>query len=70
MTIEQIKEKTQYGDYTFLGQILGLKSSAAKMRFLRGDEKTKQVLLRIIKCREDLIREFSNYQRIKSEDRS
>jgi len=58
MTIEQIKKKTQYGDYTLLGQVLGLNSPAAKMRFLRGDENAKQALLKIIASREELIKEF------------
>jgi len=58
MTIEQIKKKTQYGDYTLLGKVLGLNSPAAKMRFLRGDENAKQALLKIIASREELIKEF------------
>lgn len=58
MTIEQIKKKTQYGDYTLLGQVMGLNAPAAKMRFLRGDEKSKEALLKIISNREELIKEF------------
>lgn len=58
MTIEQIKKKTQYGDYTLLGQVMGLNAPAAKMRFLRGDEKSKEALLKIIANREELIKEF------------
>ncbi|WP_189337163.1 hypothetical protein [Flavobacterium laiguense] len=38
MTIEEIKLKTQYGDYTTLGQVLGINAPAAKQRFLRGDQ--------------------------------
>jgi hypothetical protein len=60
MTIEQIKKKTQYGDYTLLGQVLGLNAPAAKMRFLRGDEKAKEALLKIIANREELIKEFQD----------
>jgi hypothetical protein len=60
MTIEQIKKKTLYGDYTLLGQVMGIKAPAAKMRFLRGDEKAKNMLLKIITNRENLIREFQD----------
>lgn len=58
MTIEQIKEKTLYGDYTLLGQVMGIKAPAAKMRFFRGDEIAKKTLLKIIANREALIKEF------------
>ncbi len=58
MTIEQIKKNTQYGDYTLLGQVLGINAPAAKMRFLRGDETAKEALLKIISNREQLIKEF------------
>lgn len=58
MTIEQIKEKTLYGDYTLLGQVMGIKAPAAKMRFFRGDEIAKKALIRIIENREALIEEF------------
>ncbi len=58
MTIEQIKTKTQYGDYTLLGQVLGLNAPAAKMRFLRGDENSRQAMIKIIENREQLIKDF------------
>lgn len=58
MTIEQIKKKTQYGDYTLLGQVLSVSAPAAKMRFLRGDEQAKDALTKIIENREKLIKEF------------
>jgi hypothetical protein len=58
MTIEQIKKKTLYGDYTLLGQVMGINAPAAKMRFFRGDEKAKKMLEKIINNRENLIREF------------
>lgn len=60
MTIEQIKQKTLYGDYTLLGQVLGIKSATAKMRFLRGDQMAKNALIDIIISREALIRKFQN----------
>lgn len=59
MTIEQIKKKIQYGDYTTLGDMLGLTPAAAKMRFFRGDEETKAALEKVIKSRERLIKQFS-----------
>ena len=37
---------------------MGLNAPAAKMRFLRGDEKSKEALLKIIANREELIKEF------------
>lgn len=58
MTIEQIIKNTQYGDYTLLGQVLGINAPAAKMRFLRGDEKAKEALQKIIESRNELIRQF------------
>ncbi len=60
MTIEQIKEKTLYGDYTLLAQVMGIKAPAAKMRFFRGDEIAKKTLIRIIENRGALIKEFQN----------
>jgi len=59
MTTEQIKGRTQYGDYTLLGQVLGINSPAAKQRFLRGDTVAKAALLKIIENREKLIKEFA-----------
>ncbi|WP_316634322.1 hypothetical protein [uncultured Flavobacterium sp.] len=60
MTIEQIKEKTLYGDYTLLGHVMGINAPAAKMRFFRGDEKAKNALIKIISNREKLIKEFQS----------
>ena len=60
MTIEQIKSKTQYGDYTLLGQVLGVNAPAAKMRFLRGDEQSKLAMIKIIENREQLIKEIGS----------
>ena len=67
MTIEQIKKKTQYGDYTLLGQVMGLNAPAAKMRFLRGDEKAKEALLKIIANREELIKEFQEEETVNNQ---
>ncbi|SEO39657.1 hypothetical protein SAMN05444671_3336 [Flavobacterium sp. CF108] len=68
MTIEQIKEKTLYGDYTLLGQVMGINAPAAKMRFFRGDEIAKKALLKIIANREALIKEFQKKTKIGSID--
>lgn len=61
MTTEEIKKNIQYGDYTTLGQVLNINATAAKMRFIRGDEKARQALVKIIKNREKLIKEFKEY---------
>ena len=58
MTIEQIKNKLQYGDYTTLGQMFNVAPTTAKMRFLRGDEEAKGALEKIIESREQLIQKF------------
>ncbi len=55
MTKEQLKEKTQYGDYQTLAKVLGISAEAAKMRFFRGDEKSANILQEIITMRENLI---------------
>ncbi|HLF52255.1 hypothetical protein [Flavobacterium sp.] len=58
MTLEQIKSKLKYGDYNTLGQILGITSDAAKMRFNRKDLNAMEAMIKIIQSREDLIREY------------
>lgn len=60
MTIEQIKLKTIYGDYTTLGKMLGITSQAAKMRFLRGDQEASEKLQKIIETRENLLSQSTN----------
>lgn len=60
MTPEEIKSKLQYGDYTTLGQMLGVPPTTAKMRFLRGDDEAKEALEKIIQTREKLIDDFKN----------
>lgn len=58
MTIEQIKEKTQYGDYTTLARMLGtVNSYTAKMRFFRGNEEARKAMEKIVTTREMLIKE-------------
>lgn len=56
MTIEQIKKKTQYGDYTTLGLMLGITPMAAKMRFIRGDQEAKEAMEKILEARENLLK--------------
>jgi hypothetical protein len=65
MTIEQIKKNTQYGDYTLLGQVLGINAPAAKQRFFRGNEQAKIALVKIIESRINLIKEFQVDDEIK-----
>lgn len=60
MTIEQIKSKIQYGDYTSLAKVLNVNAPAAKMRFLRGDDVARETLEKIITGREELIEKLSN----------
>jgi urease beta subunit len=57
MTIDDIKNKIQYGDYNTLGQMLDVPSVTARSRFERGDEEAKDALEKIISARESLIKE-------------
>lgn len=59
MTLEQIKSKIKYGDYNVLGEMLGTTVAAAKMRFMRGDEKAIEAMQNIIEAREKLIENFN-----------
>ena len=58
MTLEEIKMKIKYGDYNTLGQIFGITSDAAKMRFNRKDARAMEAMTKIIQSREELIREY------------
>lgn len=58
MTIDEIKEKIQYGDYITLGRMFNLPASTTKMRFVRGDEKATEAMTKIIEAREKVIAEF------------
>lgn len=58
MTIEEIKEKIQYGDYITLGKMFKLPTSTVKARFLRGDEKAAEAMTKIIVAREKVIEDF------------
>jgi hypothetical protein len=58
MTIEQIKEKIQYGDYITLGKMFKIPTATIKSRFLRGDEKAAAAMIKIIEAREKLIEDF------------
>lgn len=55
MTIEQIKQKMEYGDYGVAGKMLGITTDAARMRFRRGDDEMNETLIKIINNRETLI---------------
>ncbi|MBA4318790.1 MAG: hypothetical protein C0412_10355 [Flavobacterium sp.] len=58
MTIEQIKERIQYGDYITLGKMFNLPTSTTKSRLLRGDEKAAEAMTKIIEAREKVIEDF------------
>lgn len=58
MTIEEIKEKIQYGDYTTLGKMFNISTATMKSRFLRGDEKAAEAMTIIIESREKIIKDF------------
>ena len=61
MTLEQIKEKMQYGDYKTLARYLGLKNTAtAKMRFIRGNKEAIIAMEKIVLNREAMIEEAQN----------
>ena len=59
MTLEQIKSKIKYGDYNVLGEMLEITVAAAKMRFMRNDEKAIEAMKNIIETRESLIENFN-----------
>jgi F0F1-type ATP synthase gamma subunit len=59
MTIEQIKEKIEYGDYNTLQKILNVKTvAAARMRFLRGEDDAVKAMQSIQENKEKFIKEF------------
>ena len=58
MTIEEIKSKIRYGDYTTLGEMFKIPTATMKSRFLRGDEKAAEAMTKIIESREKLIEDF------------
>lgn len=61
MTIKQIKEGIQYGDYNTLQHLLKVKTvAAARMRFLRGDPAAVEAMKSIQLNRKKLIEEFQN----------
>lgn len=58
--IEKLKEKLIYGDFTLLGEILGITPDAAKKRFFRGNAQAYEALEKIIQSREELKKEFNS----------
>jgi hypothetical protein len=58
MTLEEIKEKIEYGDYITLGKMFKIPTATIKSRFLRGDEKAAQAMTKIIEAREKVIEDF------------
>ncbi len=57
MTKEEIKNKMQVGDFNTLGAMLGCGGDAARKRFNRNDDDAIAYAEKIIKAREELIRE-------------
>jgi len=55
---EQLNLNIQYGDFQTLAKCLGISADAAKMRYYRGDLKSKELLQKIIENRENLILEL------------
>ena len=60
MTSEELKMKIKYGDYNTLGQILGITSDAAKMRFNRKDLTAIEAMTKLILSRDLLIKEYQS----------
>ena len=59
MTIEEIINKVEYGDYPVLAEMLGVRNpQTAKKRFLRGDDKAKEAMEIIVTTRENMIKTF------------
>lgn len=58
--IEELKEKLIYGDFTVLGEILGITPDAAKKRFFRGNIQAYEALEKIVNSRQELFEEFKN----------
>jgi hypothetical protein len=65
MTSDQLKAKIKYGDYNTLGQILGITSDAAKMRFKRNDALAIEAMTKIIVGRDELIKEYQTTKKNK-----
>jgi len=63
MTIDEIRNKTEYGDYVTLAKMIGIDNPVtAKMRFLRGNKEAKTAMEKIIESRETLIEDFHKQQ--------
>lgn len=54
------KEKIYYGDYQLLGELLDASSSAARMRFKRGDPEADKAMKAIQENRKHLIESYKN----------
>lgn len=60
MTVDEIKANALYGDYNILGTILGVTPSAARGRFLRGDKRAMDIMMKISENREQFIKSFNS----------
>lgn len=60
-TFELVKENIMYGDYNLLNEILQAKTvTAARARFLRGDEEAISAMIAIQKNRKEFVEKYKN----------
>lgn len=63
MTIEQIKQKIEYGDYNQLQKVLKAPTvAAARARFLRGNSEAVKAMQAIQENKEKFIKEYTENQ--------
>lgn len=60
MSLEELKEKIEYGDYNTLGKMLDMPSPAARARFKRDDPEAIKAMELIIENKERLISDYLN----------
>lgn len=58
MTIQEIKEKLEIGDYILASKMLKITPENVRTRFIRNKEDVKEVLILIVNNRAKLIRKF------------
>jgi len=58
MTIQEIKEKLEIGDYILASKMLKITPENVRTRFIRNKEDVKEVLILIVNNRGKLIRKF------------
>ncbi len=58
MTIQEIKEKLEIGDYILASKMLKITPENVRTRFIRNKEDVKEILILIVNNRGKLIRKF------------